>query len=362
VSTNDEAGLRDVLRNIATRTLDFDLSVWYWGDAIMIDGLLDAGELLDDEVLTAAARTHIERWVRRVEVQGFSWADHLTPGSAAIRMAQRYGDHAMLDAVERLAVFLNNAPRSRWLGAPLRRPDLYADRNLVVVDSLYNEAPLFFHLGAATGNDIYFDWGRDAVEPMLAALIDSSGTGLFRQAVDTATRKPSGAGWARGNGWALLGIVDALGFFSRSRPEHDRLASLVRTVADRLLSLQDASGFWHTILDNREAYLETSTAAFFSATFDKAMRIGVIETAAFASASQRALAALLTRIDRNGDVFGVSADSFPDEDARSYLRLPTGVNEWGQGSALRAIAERLRLQDSRPPQLGRPNTEARSSG
>jgi unsaturated rhamnogalacturonyl hydrolase len=329
---------------VATRTLDFDFSVWYWGDAIAIDGLLEAAELLDADEFADEARRHVDRWTRRVVAGGCSWSDHLAPGWAILRLGERYDNDQFFEAVRTLAEFLNDAPRSRWLSVPLRRPDIFPDRNLAVVDSMYNEGPLFTYLAGITSEEHFLDCGCEALERMTEALLDPK-LGTYRQALDLASRREFGAGWARGNGWALLGIVDALEFVPVSRPEGERLATVLREVCGRLLILQDASGFWHTILHNRDAYLETSTAAFFATVFNKGIRLGLLDGTRFGESAERALAALLTRIDKEGNVFGVSIDSLPAEES-TYLSLPTGVNEWGQGSAMRALAERLRLIDA----------------
>lgn len=337
----DEAILRATLERVADRTLDYDFSTWYWGDAIAIDGLLDASELLGVDVFAETAKRHADRWVKHIQTDGPIWVDHLTPGWAIVRIGERFGDDGHLDAVRTLAAFLADGPRSRLHSVPLRRPDIFGDRNLTVVDSFYNEGPLFTYLAAVTGEERYLDWAREVLEPMVAALVDSE-LGVFLQALDLASRKVLGLGWGRGTGWALLGIVDALEFVPVERPEYERLAQVVRDVSERLLPLQDASGFWHTLLQERETYLETSTAAFFAAVFDKGARLGILDPERYGEPADRALDALLTRIDDEGRVWGVSADSFPDE-LPAYRTLPTGFNEWGQGSGMRALAERLRL-------------------
>ena len=345
----DQERLRVAFEQVADRTLDFDFSVWYWGDAIAIDGLLDAAELLDADRFADAANAHANRWIRRVLTAGCTWVDHLAPGWAILRLGRRCDDERHFEAVRVLAEFLADAPRSRRLGVPLRRPDIFADRNLTVVDSMYNEGSLFTYMADETGEEHYLDWGRDVLEPMTAALLDSE-SGFFRQAVDLATGRKLGLGWGRGTGWALLGILDALEFIPPTRPEHQRLAHVVRTVSEQLLALQDASGYWHTLLHNRNSYLETSTAAFFAAVFDKGTRLGLLDRRQVGEAADRALAALLARIDDSGWVFGVSADSLPDEE-RAYLPLPMGSNEWGQGCAMRALAERIRLVAHQTPRF-----------
>jgi unsaturated rhamnogalacturonyl hydrolase len=335
--------VREALSRVADRTLDYDYSVWFWGDAIALDGLLDAAELLDRDHLAAAVQKHVDRWVQRVRA-GISWPDHMTAGAAAVRVARRFDYEAPIEAVRGLADFMADAPRSRWLDVPLRRPDLPLHRNFVLVDSLYHEGTLFYRVAETTHDEAYLDAGSHVLESMVAVLLEGSATGFFPQAVDTASRRVLGAGWGRGSGWALLGLVDALEILPRSRPEHERLANVIRDVGARLVRIQDITGFWRTILQNREAYLETSTAAFFAAVFYKGARLGLLDPELFVPAADRALAALLGRVDDTGGVFGVSALSWPD-DEEAYLRKPTEVNEWGQGAALRALSEQLRFAD-----------------
>ena len=38
----------DVLRRVEERTREYDFTVWFWGDAIAFDGLVEASELLRD--------------------------------------------------------------------------------------------------------------------------------------------------------------------------------------------------------------------------------------------------------------------------------------------------------------------------
>jgi unsaturated rhamnogalacturonyl hydrolase len=112
-----------------------------------------------------------------------------------------------------------------------------------------------------------------------------------------------------------------------------------------VLALQDRSGFWRTLLANREAYLESSTAGFYGAIFTKAVRLGLLDER-FAESAERAWHAMLSRIDAEGGFFGVSgvtwASNAPSEELALYTAMPTEVNVWGQGCALRFVAERMR--------------------
>ena len=62
------------------------------------------------------------------------------------------------------------------------------------------------------------------------------------------------------------------------------------------------------------------------------------------------MTATRSRIDAAGEFWGVSACTYAGvvnmDDATMYRTLPTEVNVWGQGSALRALAEQLKVEGS----------------
>ena len=141
-------------------------------------------------------------------------------------------------------------------------------------------------------------------------------------------------------------MIDTLELLPLDHPGRPDALRSLRALSAAVLEKQDASGFWRTLLHDRESYLESSTAAFFGAAFVKAVRLGLLEEKIYAEAAQRAWQAVLSRLDDDGSFYGVSACTYaavaPGDDVALYHTLPTEVNVWGQGSALRFAAERLR--------------------
>jgi rhamnogalacturonyl hydrolase YesR len=144
-------------------------------------------------------------------------------------------------------------------------------------------------------------------------------------------------------------MIDTLALLPSDLRGRDVLVERFRTLASEILRRQDRSGFWRTLIDDPEAYLETSTAAFFGAAFTKGIRMGLLDADAYQPAIERAWEAMLSRLDSDGSVTGVSAVTWswaPGMDEKAmYKALPTEANLWGQGAAMRFAAERHRHRE-----------------
>lgn len=332
--------LQRLLELVARRTARYDFSVWFWGDAIAIDGLLEAAELLGDHTYADFCLKYFRQWLHRA----LSWPDHLTPGAALLRIYQRTRDQSLLDASLRLAEWIVQAPKAPGREVHLYRPDLPPYRHTVWVDTIYHEPVFFSSLARATGTAEYHQHGLDVWNSHVESLSSNRGP-FLAHALDTGALLLRGYGWGRGNGWALLGMADTLELLSRDHSGRTRAVQDFQRLAHAVRHAQDQSGFWRTLIEEREVYLEASTAAFFGAAFLKGMRLGLLGQE-FAEPSERAWKAMLSRIDDDGSFYGVSACTYaavePGNDVNLYRILPTEVNVWGQGSALRFISERIR--------------------
>ncbi len=331
---------RHILRVTAERTLEFDFTVWQWGDAIAIDGLLEAGTILRQHEYIDRVATYYRNWSQRV----LSWQDHLCPGRGLLQIYAITKEQNLLDAAVRLAATLRAAPRALRTGAPLYRPDLGLVRANVWVDSIYHEPSFFCDLARATGERKYYDDALDVWFTHVDALTSSRGP-FLHHAVETGMHAYKGYGWGRGQGWALYGMIDALERLPSSHPRYNEASTSACTLAEHLLRKQDQSGFWRTLLEDREAYLESSTASFIGGAFYRGVRLNIL-TSVFSTAADRAWAAAISRIDMTtGEMTGVSAWTLAgttfDDQPSMYKTLPTEVNWWGQGGAMRFAAERI---------------------
>ena len=340
--TSPEAREIDLLRRVANRTQRFDFSVWFWGDAIAVDGMIEAAELLDAPAHQAFALQFFERWLKASP----SWTDYLTPGSALLRLHQRTGREDLLDGARRLAKWYRETIPQGPGGVHYYRPDIPQFRTMVIIDSLYHVVPFFALLGQITKDAACFDEAYDVWRSHVGLLKSDRGP-LLCHNFDVGTGRHRGYGWGRGNGWALFALLELLEMLPADHQARPEALREFRQLAADIRALQDASGFWRTLLQDREAYLESSTAAFYGAIFSRAIRQGFLD-AGFKPVVEAAWAATVSRIDAEGGFFGVSgvtwAANSQTEELALYKSMPTEVNVWGQGAALRFIAERIRSE------------------
>jgi len=327
VTSELAARARDELPAVAARTSHWRFGQWYWGDAIAVDGLLDAEACagLDLRDLTA----QIDAWAAHAPA---TWDDGLAPGRAIFALGRR--GRVSDEAVERAARAAARLPRTLE-GVPLLRPHVPEWRHVVWVDSLY-------HLPAALA--ACPDAERSDAEAGALAVAMAT-TQLLRlprgvaHCYDTGLLRSNGIAWTRGIGWALLGLLD----LAAELEAKDRRPVLVE--AERLLAdlggSQRQDGHWPTVLDDPEAETETSTAALFltAALHEQATGIPVDRVVVDAAAR-----AVLDRIDETGTYRGVSADTHAAWTAEAYRRPPTRPSPWGQGAALRALASLARVE------------------
>jgi unsaturated rhamnogalacturonyl hydrolase len=344
VSRNEhvKASAVKLLRRTADRTQRFDFSVWFWGDAIAVDGMLEASELLDAPEYQDFALRFFERWIKASP----SWTDYLTPGPALLRLYQRTGREDLLSGAKRLAKWYRETIPQGPGGVHYYRPDIPQFRTMVIIDSLYHVVPFFALLGRVTNDAACFDEAYEVWRCHVDYLKSERGP-LLCHNFDVGTGRHRGYGWGRGNGWALFALLELLEMMPETHPARPEALREFRQLSTDIRALQDQSGFWRTLLNDREAYLESSTAAFYGTIFSRAIRQGLLDDG-FKPAVEAAWAATVSRIDAEGGFFGVSgvtwAANSQTEELALYKSMPTEVNVWGQGAALRFIAERIRSE------------------
>ncbi|MFD1795582.1 glycoside hydrolase family 105 protein [Paracoccus aurantiacus] len=152
--------------------------------------------------------------------------------------------------------------------------------------------------------------------------------------------------WGRGNSWITVGILELIEMAEISSVVRDYLLGVLGAQIDALLALQDASGGWHTLLDDPASYIEISATAGFGYGLMKAARLGLAPPAA-ADAGRRAAEAVMSNIGPGGVVENVSYGTRMGHDLQFYRDIPIQPTGYGQALAILCLTERLHGENTR---------------
>jgi unsaturated rhamnogalacturonyl hydrolase len=323
----------DLLRRVAARTMRLPFQMWRFGEEIALHGLLAAAATLDDRepagFVKALLRAYIARGVGR------TYEEHVAPGRELLLLYEDTGEPEFLSAAQKLAERLLCCPANSG-GARLHRPDLPGWREQIWVDCMSVDGPFLIHLSRITSCDRYRREGIAQIHAYAASLLDND-TGLFRHGFEGHCG-PNGELWARGNGWALLGLVESAALLAPDDPDREDLCNRIARLVRALAQFQDPGGLWHTIITDSGSYLESTLAAMAAYGIRKAFNAACLDGDEFRGMEANARRAVTKLIREDGSLDLVS-DATPVAEPRMYATRPFGVFPWGQGPLLLMLSQ-----------------------
>ena len=337
----------------------YPFACWHYGDSIGFEGLLAATDLLGSGRYEGFVHGAVKAWIPRA--RPYRELDNTAPGYAMCLLYERTGDEAVLEACLELADFLT-ARRTlegvyvSFERAPLRAP--YGDATLrpdeqallddpgagVFIDCLHFDAPFLVLLGRIANDSL-----REAGVRQALAMIDvlQQPDGLFAHFYLERTQQTYGHGWGRGQGWALLGLLDVLEHLPQGHPEEIRLRAALVQLVDALVRTQEPDRHWPTPISDRKSFHETSTASFAAAGLARGVALGLLD-ASVSTVAEGAWQASLASICDNGSTLGVSAALWACTAPSHYAAAPVGFQvPWGAGPFL--VAARAHLETDAAP-------------
>lgn len=343
------------LRTVADQLLTLPYRTWSFGDSVAFEGMVAASAVLQEDRWIQFARGFTRGWATRAEP--YVRLDCTAPGFAMVQICRAAQDPLLLQGALGLAHYLVTRPRidgvfATWEHAPLQEP--YGAERLtpheqsllanppagVFIDCLHFDPPFLVALGALSGEHALLEEGaRQAVGYVRLLQTES---GLFDHFVLEGSPRTYGPGWGRGQGWALLGLLDVLDELPTEHPCREQLAGAASRLVAAMIRLQRDDGHWYAVVDDPASGDETSTAAFMAAGMLRAARLAISGDEA-RTASRHALEAVLKSTNNDGILRGVSAAVNACTNSSHYAHVPRGfVVPWGQGPLALALAERLR--------------------
>ena len=202
------------------------------------------------------------------------------------------------------------------------------------IDDMYMITALQVRAFRATGEPRYLD--RTAAE--MVAYLDKlqRPNGLFFHAPDAPHH------WGRGNGWMAAGLTLLLSDLPEKHPLRPRLLESYHQMMATLLTLQTPDGLWRQLLDQPDAWPETSCTGMFAYAFVTGVKRGWLDAATYGPAARRAWLALVAQIEPNGDLREVCIGTGAKDDRQHYLDRPRATGDFHGQAPLLWTAAALR--------------------
>jgi unsaturated rhamnogalacturonyl hydrolase len=245
---------------------------------------------------------------------------------AAAALAQKAADFILPDQPDPSA---SSAPGSP---APLgTRQIVNFPRNWT--DDMFMATAILARVGGRTKDDKY---GR-AAGRLLTAYAEKlqRPDGLFIHALDGPHA------WGRGNGFAALGLLEALTYLPDSWSDRARVLEIYRRHMRALVAHQSDDGTWRQVVDEPASYRELTVTAMTVAAMARGVRRGWLDRATFLPVITRGWQGVIARVGDDGSVRDVCSGTGAGPTKEYYLNRPVvnGADDRGGAMALLAAIE-----------------------
>ena len=196
---------------------------------------------------------------------------------------------------------------------------------------------LLARVGARTKDDRY----AQAVGRLLTTYAEKlqRPDGLFIHALDGPHA------WGRGNGFALLGLTEALTYLPESWSDRPRVLDIYRKHIRALVRHQSDDGSWRQVVDEPASYRELTVTAMTVAAMARGVSRGWLAND-MVPVIERGWKAVAARVNDDGTVKDVCAGTGAGPTKEYYLNRPAvnGADDRGGAMALLAAVEMIELK------------------
>jgi unsaturated rhamnogalacturonyl hydrolase len=192
--------------------------------------------------------------------------------------------------------------------------------------------------GKMTGRREYLEEAKYQFLIHSKYLFDSK-TGLWYHGWNFLNRDHfAGALWGRGNCWITVFIPDFMDIMEFGGAEKRYVLGFFENQVAALKKYQSEEGLWHTLINDETSYLEASATAGFCYGILKGIRMGYID-GSYKECGSKALEAVVSNIDKNGELARVSYGTNVGRTLQHYKDIPLVKMHYGQSLALLAMIE-----------------------
>lgn len=187
------------------------------------------------------------------------------------------------------------------------------------IDDMYMITAVQVQAYRATGDAKYIDRAALTMSAYLDKLQQPNG--LFYHAPDSPYF------WGRGNGWVAAGMAELLRSLPENHPQRARILQGYQKMMAALLQYQGADGLWRQLIDNPEAWPETSGSGMFAFAMVTGVKNGWLDANTYGPAARKAWLGLVSHLDADANISDVCEGTNKGQSVQYYLDRKRNIGD-----------------------------------
>jgi unsaturated rhamnogalacturonyl hydrolase len=207
---------------------------------------------------------------------------------------------------------------SQWTLPEKRNPEQlkysskgYSWQTRIWIDDMFMITTVQSQAFIATGDRKYID--RAAKEMVLYLDTIQLENGLFYHSPEAHYS------WGRGNGWMAAGMAEILRILPADNPDRPEIMKGYHKMMAALLKYQEPDGMWRQIIDDPEAWKETSATGMFTYAMITGVKNGWLDEKSYGPAARKGWLAVITYINKDDELTEVCEGTNIKNDRQHYM-------------------------------------------
>ena len=206
-------------------------------------------------------------------------------------------------------------------------PDGLTNQTRYWIDDIWMINSLQVQAYRVTGRNIYLEKAALETDAYLKKLQQPDG--LFHHGENAPFF------WGRGNGWVAAGLAELLSELPESNVYYQPILDGYKKMMEALLKYQSDDGMWRQLVDNEDAWKETSSTAMFGYAITVGVKKGLLPEDRFKQSYEKAWNKLTEYINDEGEVTDVCVGTGKGTSTEYYLARPRAAGDFhGQAPVL----------------------------
>ena len=135
--------------------------------------------------------------------------------------------------------------------------------------------------------------------------------------------------WGRGNGFAAIGLAEALTFIPKNHTSYPQLMKMFQKLIHGMIEVQDFEGMWHQVSNVKGSYAEITATCMMGFALSRGLLMQWISGSFFENALSKAWEATNKRISYNGTIVDACTGTGIQKNKIDYFKRPaiTGFDD-----------------------------------